>query len=729
AKQILGTEKYIAYQRFLFLARADPAFLGYSFHSKLVAENTPKVQKAILLLHPHDSDCHLLNLITFMIKAEIKELSKTSLILRDNSLSSSLIRFFCERPQITDFLKSILSPTFLQIQELEAKSFLKDSQSTDVLKVNSSPKQKSTNAPLNLSNSNIKQPYLNNTPASPKKSLNSFRSVKSFTGTNNIRKQSNEFSEDAILNNQNLYLSLLQIVASLLNRIESSIDSFPTGLREISCAIKDAASQRFPSLSEKSICSLVGGFFFLRLINPAIMIPEKIFTDSTASKFSSSRKLLTLVAKTLQNLANNNDSPKNRSSVLEASSSSSNSLIESLGKKNHSKVIRILQKLSTPNFEALTSTQKPQTLGSSIAGLSAPISPFIPVSPILSTTSTKSIPPSLSSPLSVLSSSHSVSECSVSSNLKFGGHKMSNSTRHTNSKIPNQRLHASSLESRSNFRYGEIPYSSKYDESSENTTRTCSDSKSNIKPQSIDFINPEIKTALKHANQLSNETQFQSKPPTKKTTDTIKNTVFFTKNDINTNPSLSKHDPELLFNFGQSKAELEATHSNTLENTEGQNNSAFAENDSNIDNLSLLPSNDIQKVPGTPISAKTKFGTPSEMQSNTAKSVERKSSQDNLSYKNSEQSDKKSDFFANTFFSNSQHPNISIDYKSLAILHSLILETANYWENMSQNGLSMELCLNILDLPPLQNSIVENALFSIELLPYDPYILQADGFL
>lgn len=56
-------------------------------------------------------------------------------------------------------------------------------------------------------------------------------------------------------------------------------------------------------MTDLAICSLIGGFFFLRFINPAIVTPQAyMLVDGVPAKHP--RRTLTLIAKMLQNLAN-----------------------------------------------------------------------------------------------------------------------------------------------------------------------------------------------------------------------------------------------------------------------------------------------------------------------------------------------------------------------------------------------------------------------------------------
>jgi len=61
--------------------------------------------------------------------------------------------------------------------------------------------------------------------------------------------------------------------------------------------------RKYPQVTEFALCSLIGGFFFLRFINPAIVTPQAyMLVDGVPAK--NPRRTLTLIAKMLQNLAN-----------------------------------------------------------------------------------------------------------------------------------------------------------------------------------------------------------------------------------------------------------------------------------------------------------------------------------------------------------------------------------------------------------------------------------------
>lgn len=63
------------------------------------------------------------------------------------------------------------------------------------------------------------------------------------------------------------------------------------------------SQRKYPEASDFAICSLIGGFFFLRFINPAVVTPQAyMLVDGVPAKHP--RRTLTLIAKMLQNLAN-----------------------------------------------------------------------------------------------------------------------------------------------------------------------------------------------------------------------------------------------------------------------------------------------------------------------------------------------------------------------------------------------------------------------------------------
>jgi hypothetical protein len=65
-------------------------------------------------------------------------------------------------------------------------------------------------------------------------------------------------------------LNFFDLANRYLNEILNSIESIPRELRLISALLQYFCKQKFPN----SVHTVVGGFFFLRLVCPAIVSPE-----------------------------------------------------------------------------------------------------------------------------------------------------------------------------------------------------------------------------------------------------------------------------------------------------------------------------------------------------------------------------------------------------------------------------------------------------------------------
>ncbi|BEI97764.1 hypothetical protein CcaverHIS631_0300630 [Cutaneotrichosporon cavernicola] len=110
-------------------------------------------------------------------------------------------------------------------------------------------------------------------------------------------------NEDVISIIQPRLTMLIEIADSFLQIILNSLDQVPYGIRWICKQIRSLTRRKYPEATDASICSLIGGFFFLRFVNPAILMPQAyMLVDGVPAKHP--RRTLTLIAKMLQNLAN-----------------------------------------------------------------------------------------------------------------------------------------------------------------------------------------------------------------------------------------------------------------------------------------------------------------------------------------------------------------------------------------------------------------------------------------
>ena len=96
---------------------------------------------------------------------------------------------------------------------------------------------------------------------------------------------------------------LSEIATSFLDTIIAGLHETPYGIRWICKQIRSLSKRKYPDAGDQTICTLIGGFFFLRFINPAIVTPRSyMLVDGTPTEHP--RRTLTLIAKMLQNLAN-----------------------------------------------------------------------------------------------------------------------------------------------------------------------------------------------------------------------------------------------------------------------------------------------------------------------------------------------------------------------------------------------------------------------------------------
>ena len=96
---------------------------------------------------------------------------------------------------------------------------------------------------------------------------------------------------------------LMEIANNFLTTIIDGLEETPYGIRWICKQIRSLSKRKYPDAQDQTICTLIGGFFFLRFINPAIVTPRSyMLIDATPAE--NPKRTLTYIAKMLQNLAN-----------------------------------------------------------------------------------------------------------------------------------------------------------------------------------------------------------------------------------------------------------------------------------------------------------------------------------------------------------------------------------------------------------------------------------------
>lgn len=96
---------------------------------------------------------------------------------------------------------------------------------------------------------------------------------------------------------------LIEWANSFLETIIRGLDEIPYGIRWICKQIRSLSRRKYPDAQDHTICTVIGGFFFLRFINPAIISPISYMLIDSAPE-DGPKRTLTYIAKMLQNLAN-----------------------------------------------------------------------------------------------------------------------------------------------------------------------------------------------------------------------------------------------------------------------------------------------------------------------------------------------------------------------------------------------------------------------------------------
>jgi Ras GTPase-activating-like protein IQGAP2/3 len=96
---------------------------------------------------------------------------------------------------------------------------------------------------------------------------------------------------------------LTEIAEGFLSAIIECLEDTPYGIRWICKQIRNLSRRKYPDAQDQSICTLIGGFFFLRFINPAIVTPKSYMLIERVPE-EKPKRTLTYIAKMLQNLAN-----------------------------------------------------------------------------------------------------------------------------------------------------------------------------------------------------------------------------------------------------------------------------------------------------------------------------------------------------------------------------------------------------------------------------------------
>jgi Ras GTPase-activating-like protein IQGAP2/3 len=267
-------EKTQKYGNLLFLLQSEPRHIAHLCRLVTMAEIDSLLQTVMFTIYGNQYESReehlLLTMFQSVLTYQFDNTPEYSNLLRQNTPVSRMMTTYTRRGPGQSYLKEVLSEKINSLISLE-----------DVdLEIN----------PLKVYDNMVKQ-------------------IEADTGSLPDDLQRSVTAEGAADNEQVQAIiaprlkMLTEIAEGFLSTIIDGLHETPYGIRWICKQIRSLSRRKYPDAQDQTICTLIGGFFFLRFINPAIVTPKSymLIEQVPAEK---PRRTLTLIAKMLQNLAN-----------------------------------------------------------------------------------------------------------------------------------------------------------------------------------------------------------------------------------------------------------------------------------------------------------------------------------------------------------------------------------------------------------------------------------------
>ena len=267
-------DKTQRYGNLFFLLQSEPRHIAHLCRLVTMAEIDSLLQTVMFTIYGNQYEGReehlLLTMFQSVLTYQFDNTPEYSNLLRQNTPVSRMMTTYTRRGPGQSYLKEVLSEKINALIELQ-----------DVdLEIN----------PLKVYESMVKQ-------------------IEEDTGSLPDYLPRSVTAEDAAENEQVQAIiaprlqMLTDIAEGFLSTIIAGLHETPYGIRWICKQIRSLSRRKYPDAQDQTICTLIGGFFFLRFINPAIVTPKSymLIEQIPAEK---PRRTLTLIAKMLQNLAN-----------------------------------------------------------------------------------------------------------------------------------------------------------------------------------------------------------------------------------------------------------------------------------------------------------------------------------------------------------------------------------------------------------------------------------------
>mmetsp|Transcript_6380 Transcript_6380/g.18071 ORF Transcript_6380/g.18071 Transcript_6380/m.18071 type:complete len:759 (+) Transcript_6380:76-2352(+) len=262
------------YGRLFYILQNEPRYMAALARLVKLGEIDNLLQTVMFTLYGNQYDEHeehlLLSMFETVLRVEFQLAKSTSNLLRSNTALTRMMTTYTRRGPGQQYLKATLTSVLTRIT----------SNPDLVLEIN----------PLKVFEAMINQ-----------------REAETGVVQNINRKPTAEEAAE-MADVQNIIkpriIKLREITDEFLSALIASLDSVPYGIRWICRQIRLLTTERFPDATREQVCSLIGGFYLLRFVNPAIVTPQAFMLVETKLS-ANTRRNLTLLAKVLQNLANN----------------------------------------------------------------------------------------------------------------------------------------------------------------------------------------------------------------------------------------------------------------------------------------------------------------------------------------------------------------------------------------------------------------------------------------
>lgn len=267
-------EKTQRYGNLLFLLQSEPRHIAHLCRLVTMAEIDSLLQTVMFTIYGNQYESReehlLLTMFQSVLTYQFDTTPEYSSLLRQNTPVSRMMTTYTRRGPGQSYLKEVLSAEINALIEMDDMD----------LEIN----------PLKVYETMIKQ-------------------IEESTGTlpeDLPRSVTAEFAAEhpqvqAIIEPRLETLS--DLADGFLDKIISAVEDAPYGIRWICKQIRNLSRRKYPDARDEAICTLIGGFFFLRFINPAIVTPKSYMLIERVPE-DRPKRTLTYIAKMLQNLAN-----------------------------------------------------------------------------------------------------------------------------------------------------------------------------------------------------------------------------------------------------------------------------------------------------------------------------------------------------------------------------------------------------------------------------------------